>query len=181
MAEKKKNNFRLKLTPAKKAAVKKRLLEARASLTIAYQLGYYVGEDIVNRRLPTLSVDSLKTRNVIKATPEEEVECKRLNDVWFSKRMAFRGDEKEATKATKKEWDEMRAYHEMLEEKYLSKTLECHFSCLNISEKDMAEFKKGIGVSLWNCDCSHYSCNAEDIQVTPDEDGWFTVITLKKA
>lgn len=180
MAEKENKRKRLQLSPERSAAVKKRLLEERASLTLAYQLGFYVGEQIVSRYLPTLSVDSIHTRKNISVTCAEGDECRRLNDVWFGKRMAFRGDENEASKATEEEWKALRAYHEMLEEKYLPKTVECRFSLLNITEENMAEFKEGVGASLWDCDCSHYSTKPEDIEVKADEDGWFTVITLKK-
>lgn len=178
MAEKKPNRFRL--STEERAEVRKRLLERRATLSLTYQLGYYVGEQIVDRFLPTLSCDSLQTRTVISVTAGEGDECKRLESVWFSKRMEHRGDEKEASEATKTEWDALRAYREMLEEKYLPKTIDCHFQVLNITEDNMKEFKEGIGVSLWNCDCSHYSAKPEDIDVKADDDGWFTVITLKR-
>lgn len=171
---------RFKLTPERSAAVKKRLLEQRASLSLAYQLGFYIGEEIVHRFLPTLSVDMIQTKTNISVTCAEGDECKRLNDIWFGKRMQHRGSESEAQKATETEWNALRAYHEMLEEKYLPKTVECHFQLLNITDEHMQEFKKGIGASLWDCDCSHYSTKPEDIEVKADEDGWFTIITLKK-
>lgn len=180
MKEKKNKRPRLpEITPERKEEMRQRALQKRASLSLAYQLGFYVGEQIVSRFLPTLSVDMLQTNKVISTTLGEVGECKRLNDVWFSKRMSIRGGVAE-TKATEKEWEELRAYHEALEEKYLPKTIDCHFSLLNIAKKNMEEFKKGIGASLWDCDCSHYSTKPEDIQVADDEDGWFTIITIKR-
>lgn len=173
--------IRKEYTDEDRAEFKKRRMENRAKLTLAFQLGYYVGEQIVDRFLPTLSCDMLQTRKVISVTAGEGDECRRLNDVWFAKRMEFRGDENEATKATETEWNALRAYHEMLEDKYLKDTIECRFSLLNIGESDMEDFKKGIGVSLWDCDCSHYSCDEKDIEVADDEDLWFTVITLKRS
>ena len=68
----------------------------------------------------------------------------------------------------------------MLEEKYLPKTIECRFQLLNITEENMKDFKKGVGASLWDCDCSHYSTEVKDIDVKADEDGLFTIITLKR-
>lgn len=50
-------------------------------LTAEYQLGYYVGEYIYSRFLPTLSTlstDLLQTRNVIKVFEEDELENKRF-------------------------------------------------------------------------------------------------------
>lgn len=170
-----------RLTPEKKEAIKKRMLEHRASLTLAYQLGHYVGEEIVRKFLPTLSVDSIHTRTNISVTCAEGDECRRLDNIWFNKTMEFHPYDEAAKEATKKEWDESRAYHEMLEEKYLPKTVECHLRCLNITEENMKEFKEAIGHVLWNCDCSHYSTKPEDIDVKADEDGYFTIITLKKS
>jgi len=167
-------------TDEERAEFKKKRLESKSKLTLAFQLGYYVGEQIVHRYLPTLSCDMLQTRTVISVTSGEGDECKRLNDVWFGKRMEFRGDENEATKATETEWNALRAYHEMLEDKYLKETIDCRFGVLNIEEKDMVEFKKGVGISLWDCDCSHYSTNIEDIEIKIDDDAWYTVITLKR-
>lgn len=181
MSEKKKNSFRFNLSPERKAELKKSRLEERASLTLPYQLGHYVGEDIVRKFLPTLSVDSLQTRTIIPTTPDEEVEAKRLHNIWFGKVMSFKGSDEEKHKTTETEWKALRAYHESLEEKYLPKTIECRFRFLNITQENMKEFKMALGNALWNCDCSHYSCNAEDIDVKADEDGWFTIITIKRA
>lgn len=175
--KKNKRNGFPQLTPEREAAVKKRLLEQRASLNLAYQLGYYVGEKIVNKFLPTLSVDMLQTRKNISVTAGEGDECRRLDAIWYEKRITNRDDD---DKSSEEEWKALRAYHEMLEEKYLPKTIDCHFQLLNVTEENMQQFKKGVGASLWNCDCSHYSTKPEDIDVKADEDGWFTVITLKR-
>ena len=169
---------RLRLTEEDRQAIVKRRLEARAKLSLAFQLGFYVGEQIVNRYLPTLSVDSIQTRKVISVTNDEQHEATRLKDIWFDKAIAFKGTDVEKEKATKEEWNALRTYHEMLEEKYLPKTIECHFSLLNVTENDMEEFKKGISISLWDCDCSHYSVKEENIGVVADDEGMFTVITL---
>lgn len=165
-----------------RAEFKKKRMEENSKLSLAFQLGYFVGEQIVDKFLPTLSCDMLQTRKVISVTCGEGDECRRLNDVWFAKRMEFRGDEDKATKATEEEWKALRAYHEMLEDKYLKDTIECHFRILNVNEEDMNEFKSGIGNSLWDCDCSHYSTKSEDIDVKmDDDDGWFTNIILKRS
>jgi hypothetical protein len=178
--EEKKHKRKRKLfdfTPEEKEEIRQRSLKARAALTLAYQLGFYVGEEIVHRYLPTLSVDMIRTNKNISVTCAEGDECRRLNNVWYAKRMASRDDD---NKSSEKEWNELRAYHEMLEEKYLPKTVRCSFQLLNITEEHMEEFKKGVGDSLWDCDCSHYSTRPEDIEVKADEDGWFTEIILKR-
>lgn len=90
--------------------------------------------------------------------------------------------ESEKLKATEEEWNAVKAYHEMLESKYLPETIECHFGLLNISDisdSDMQEFKKGIGESLWDSDSSYYHTDSEHIEVN-NNDFSFTIITLKR-
>jgi hypothetical protein len=174
-----KSRFRKEFTDEERAEFKKEMLERRAKLTLAYQLGYYVGEQIVDKFLPTLSCDALQTRKVISVRCDEGDECKRLHDIWFNKTMEYKRDD-EGLEASKGEWASLRAYHEMLEEKYLPATIDCHFQLLNVTEENMADFKKGVGIALWDCDCSHYLCEPEDIEVEADEDGWFTNIKLKR-
>lgn len=167
----------LTLTKEEKQELKRKRLEHRASWTLAYQLGVYVGEKIVRRYLPTLSVDSIHTKENISVTCAEGDECRRLNEIWFQKTMQHRDDN---TKS-EVEWKALRDCHEKLEEKYLPKTVECHFQLLHITEEHMSDFKEGISIALWDCDCSHYSTKVEDINVvTDDDDGYFTIITLKK-
>lgn len=188
------------LTPEVREELRQKRLNERASLSLAYQLGVYVGEYIVDRYLPTLSVDAIHTNNNISVTCAEGDECRKLNDIWFNKtqevrsrlnlELRERGNEtgkdwaevdRKTSEETEAEWNALRAYHHMLEEKYLPKTVECYLQALNIPEEHLQDFKKGIGSALWDCDCSHYSVEPEDIDVKADEDGWFTIITLKKA
>lgn len=172
--------LRKKFTPEEKEEMRQKALARRAALSLAYQLGYYVGEQIVQRYLPTLSVDMIHTRKNISVTCAEGDECRRLDKVWFEKVHSVKGTEAEKKKATEPEWNALRDYHEMLEAKYLLPAIDCSFQLLNVTEENMEEFKKGVGTSLWDCDCSHYSCRPEDIEVKADEEGWFTVITLKR-
>jgi hypothetical protein len=168
------------ITPQQRDDFKRERLEDKAKLTLAFQLGYYIGEEIVHRFLPTLSVDDIRTNNNISVTCGEGDECRRLNNVWWSKISSLRNvSDDEKTNATEEEWKALRAYHEMLEEKYLPKTVKCRFSLINVLEEDILEFKRGIGVSLWDSDCSHYSTDVENINIADDEDLLFTVITIK--
>lgn len=186
-----------RLTPEKLEEMKQERLKDRASLSLASQLGYYVGEEIVRRYLPTISVDSIHTNTNISVTCAEGDECRRLRDTWRNSReearvrlnkelresnpdIAWWEIDNKVSEATETEWKALRAYHEMLEEKYLPKTVECHFSFLNVSEENMQDFKEAIGGVLWDCDCSHYLVEPENIDVKADEDGYFTIITLKR-
>lgn len=142
-------------------------------VTLAYQLGYYVGEQIVDQHLVTLSCDEIQTRKTISVNCAEGDEYRRLNNVWFEKRTSKLDSESE--------WQALRAHHTFLKNKYIPVILECYFSVIHIENTDLEEFKKGIGCSLWDSDCSYYSTKSEDIDVKTDEDRWFTIITLKKA
>ena len=164
-----------RLTEEKCLELKNKRIEERSKLSLALQLGFYVGEGIVIRYLPTLSVDDIQTRKVISVTHAENKEAKRLNDVWYTKRSASKNDD---DTESEEEWKALRAYHEMLEAKYLPSAIKCYFGVLNITEENMADFKRGVAMSLWDCDCSHYSTKPENISVVADEDGYFTVITL---
>lgn len=170
-----------KLTKKDKQKIRKERVEKRKSLTLAYQLGYYIGEEIVRRYLPTLSCEEIKTNKVIQVKISEADERRRLDNAWYSKFSSIKGSNLERSNATKKEWESLRAYSKMLEDKYLPSTIECSFQLLNLTRRDIFDFKKGVGASLWDCDCSHYSSKVKDISVKTDKDGYFTTIKLIKA
>lgn len=161
-----------KLTDVEKESLKQRRLEHTASLTMAYQLGVYVGEYIVDKFLPTLSIDSIHTNTNISVTCVEGDTCRRLTDVWFEK--------SHGKESSIEAWQDLMTHRRKMEDKYLPKTVECHIAPLNIKEVDITEFKNGLIATLWNCDCSHYSTNPEDILIDMETESYFTVITLHK-
>jgi hypothetical protein len=161
------------LTPEKSEEMRLRRLANIKAMTMEYQLGWYVGEEIVRKYLPTLSVDMIQTRTVIEVDPAEKVECERLNDIWFEKSQRL-GQE-----GSSKEWKELRAYHEMLEAKYLPKEVICHIQPVNYIDED--QFKLGIVRALWDSDLCHYKCSdPSDVDVKLEDDAYFTKITLKR-
>lgn len=165
---------RFRMSEEKQAELKQKRLASRDALTMDYQLGLYVGEYIYFRFLPTLSVDSLKSLNVIKATDEEELECIRLSDLWFRK---YNDADKKV--AELEEWKALRAYHEILENKYLPKELKCPLPLLKITDEN--QFKEGLRTALWDTDLCHYKIeNNEDIVISEDSSAYFTTITLTR-
>lgn len=158
------------ITPEDKERLKTKRLKQIKSLTAEYQLGVYVGEDIVRKKLPCLSIDMIHTKNVISVTPEEELRAKELNDTWYNNHKDG-GDEDP-------NWLALRAFHKEMEDKYLPKSVECYFSPLNID--NMSEFKQGIRTSLWDCDICHYDIEEDNIDVKLTDDYYFTIITLKR-
>jgi hypothetical protein len=164
-----KSRFRLNISAEEIEAMKQDRLAERKKLTAEYQFGYYAGEYIYMNFLPTLSVDGLQSRNVIKVSDEEEAEAKRLQDIWFPPE----GFEASKDKTT---WNNLRAYHEMLEAKYLPAELKCHMPCLNVVNE--AEFKEGLISSLWDTDLCHYSLKPENIRIEHDEDGYCSYVVL---
>jgi hypothetical protein len=140
----------------------------KKSLTAEYQLGYFVGEDIVNRFLPTLSVEG-GTRKEILVSSDEQREYNRLDKKWYERC-------KSGVINARDEWKELQEYREFLKVKYLPNPLICHEKLLNI--RDMDKFKTGLITSLWDCDHCNYSLESEDIEIYDEED-YFTIIKLK--
>jgi hypothetical protein len=168
-----KRNKIFDITPEEREEVRNTRIKWIKSTTMEYQIGYYVGEQIVRKNLPCLDVDMIYTSNVIKVTPEEFVEAKRLNEVWYTNHTdKLRGDDDP-------NWLALRVYHKELEGKYLPKVLTCYINPINVV--DMEEFKRGVRAALWDCDMCHYNIsNNSDIDVAYDEDYYFTIITLKR-
>ena len=73
------NDLLESITPEMEKNWKQRRIETKNSLTSEYQLGYYVGEYIVSRFLPTLSTDIIQSRRVINVSEEDTEENKRLD------------------------------------------------------------------------------------------------------
>ena len=158
-------------TPEYKEKRLKERMESKERLTAEYQFGYYVGEEIVTRHLPTITTDMIKSRNQIKVSDEDTEENKRLHDEWWETgQYGSRKDEE----LNKENWKLYRQNMVMLEKKYLPNPLKCNIDLLNI--RDEKEFKDGLIHSLWNCDMCTYSLKPEDIKIYDDEDLWFTII-----
>ena len=158
-------------TPEYKERRLKKRIESKEKLTSEYQFGYYVGEDIVRRFLPTITTDSLLTRTQIKVSDEDSEENKRLHDLWWeSGKYGSNPDDL----VNKENWGLYHQHNKMLEKKYLPNPLKCHIDLLNIRNEE--DFKDGLIHSLWNCDMCTYSLKPEDIKIYDDEDLWFTII-----
>jgi hypothetical protein len=149
-------------------------VERKKNTTLTYQLGHYVGAEIFNCYLPTLSSDMLHSRKVIEISEEDSKENKRLESEWYS--TTKYGSNRDLEKC-KENWDLYYAHNKMLEKKYLPDPLECHLDILNV--EDWEEFKKGLIDYLWNCDMCSYSLKPEDIEITETEDVYFTIIKFK--
>ena len=129
------NDLLESITPEMEKNWKQRRIETKNSLTSEYQLGYYVGEYIVSRFLPTLSTDIIQSRRVINVSEEDTEENKRLDSEWVNTK---RPNEE----GSKDKWDLFYRHNKMLEKKYLPNPLICHLGTLNILNMD--EFKKGL-------------------------------------
>jgi hypothetical protein len=168
-----KRNKIFDITPEEHQEIINKRIEWIKEMTMEYQIGYYVGEQIVRKDLPCLDVDMIHTSRVINVTPEELAEAKRLNDVWYNNY----SDKVNGVEDTN--WLALRAYHRELEDKYLPKVLTCHVDPINVV--DVEEFKKGVRTALWDCDICHYDIKENsDIDVSYDKDYYFTIITLKR-
>ena len=141
-------------------------------VTMDRQLGFYIGENIVDNYLPTLSTDMMQSRKVIQVNDEDSIENKRLDEDWFNTCTHRSGNSGE-----KEKWDLYFQHNKMLEKKYLPPVLECVFGLIRIN--DMDEFKEGLRSSLWNCDMCSYNIDKENIEIEYDMEMGFTHIKFK--
>ena len=141
---------------------------------ILNSLGFYIGEDIVNRFLPTLSVDG-NTRKIHQVTYGESVEYKRLNELWFKEYQEFKYGHRE--KDATKEWNDYLTYRYKLKVKYLPHVLKCHIGRLNFTEEELPHIKTGLIHSLWDSDICEYSLKEENVKIYDER--YFTIIELK--
>jgi hypothetical protein len=159
-------------TPEYKQKQIKKNEEYLNKLTLDRQLGYYVGEHIVSRYLPTLSTDLLQSRRVIQVNDEDTAENKRLDKEWFNSCTHKSGDSGDNEK-----WNLYLQHNKMLEKKYLPNPLECHLGLIKFNDEN--EFKEGLKLSLWDCDMCSYDIEKENIKIEYDMEMGFTVISFQ--
>ncbi len=145
-------------------------------LTVDRKLGYYVGENIVHRYLPTLSTDMLHSRNVIEVSEEDKIENERLNTEWFSTtRYMPNWDGK--SDGDNNKWELYFQHNKILEKKYLPNPLKCYLGLIKFNDED--EFKEGLRTSLWDCDMCSYNIEKENIKIDHDMETGFTIISFQ--
>lgn len=164
------------LTPEKREEMRQERLKENKEQSLESQLGYYVGEYIVRTHLPTISTDSIRSRNCIIVSEEDSIENKRLEEEWYSTTRYGGNHNGKDENGDKEKWEEYYNHNKFLEYKYLPHKLICHLRPLNV--ENIEEFKKGLSWSLWDCDMCSYSTKPENIKIYDDEDGYFTMIEL---
>lgn len=153
---------------------KQKRIKHTESLTLEYQLGYFVGSEIVNRHLPTLSTDSMRSGVVIQVSEEDTEENTRLDSQWFE---STRYGNNRNPLAESPNWDLFHAHNKMLDKKYMPDPLVCRITPLNV--QNWGEFKEGLIECLWDCDMCSYSLKPEDIEISDDEGRHSTIIKFK--
>ena len=157
-------------TPEEREEWRKKRLERIKSLTAEYQLGLFVGEYIVDRFLPTVSTDMIKSKHVIQVSEEDTARHTAIHKALHD-RFGYNSIDDES-----QEWKDWLAINRELEAKYLPHKLECYVRILNII--DEKEFKTGIMHSLWDCDMCCYKCGIDEIEISQDDNLFFTNINL---
>ena len=145
-------------------------------ISMDYQLGYYVGEHIVSRYLPTLSTDMIQSRNVIEVSEEDSIENNRLDREWYLT-TKYQNDWNGEEDGDKEKWDLYYQHNKMLEQKYLPQKLECHLGLIKFNNEK--EFKEGLRSSLWDCDMCSYNIEIENIKIEYEMEFGFTKITFQ--
>lgn len=135
------------------------------------ELGYKIGDYIVDNYLVHLSIDTSRQKNIVIVSEEDVTEYNNIcNDLHESYKNSDINIESP-------EWTAYIDLRNKLKDKYLPEFLYCVVERVP-DDIDMKEFKQGVCCSLWDCDMSSYSCNASEIVVITDNEK--TVITLKR-
>lgn len=148
------------------------------SLTLEYQLGYFVGDYIVDHYLPTLSTDPIRSKNCIEVSDEDFMENERLSTTWSNRYEWGKFPDIKQENNVNSLWEAYRAHSEKLSKKYLPEVLKCTFNPINVENLD--EFKKGIADALWDSDICAYSTDLNDIKIYHDDEYYLTYIELKR-
>lgn len=142
-----------------------------ASLTL--QLGYYIGDAIVDRYMLNLDIDYERGKNIVKVSDEDKAAYAEIEKLL---------NEKQATSdkadVNWPEWINYIAFRKEMQRKYIPEFLECHVAKVE-SVTDYDELKRGIGASMWDSDRSNYACDPDNIKIK--DEGRCTVITLKRS
>jgi hypothetical protein len=154
-------------TPEERQAALERRIKAIQSMSLEFQLGCYVGDYIVDKYLPTLDVNMLRSKHVINVGAEEKLKYEKLHADWYRKYNETKEDKSP-------EWDELMTFRKELKKKYLPHTLDCFVAPLNV--KNMKDFKRGIMRSLWDCDMCSYKAGSVDDIIVEMEDNYFSSI-----
>lgn len=147
----------------------KRPKKKEPEVSLELQLGFYVGDYIVLKYLPTLSTDMMHSPNLVEVSEEDTIRYNELHDIWSKKRDTLPQEE------CKEEWETYRGFANQLQDKYLPPILECYISKVK-SIKNMDEFIRGIAVSLWDCDMCCY--DTKTIKIDDEDSEFFTKITI---
>lgn len=164
-------------TPEYREQQIKKKQEYLEKVSMDFQLGFFVGEYIVHRFLPTLSTDGLHSRNVINVSEEDAVENKRLSDEWLNTTRYGSNFNEESENGDKEKWELYHQHNKMLEKKYLPQTLETGIQLIRIDNEE--KFKEGLRHSLWNCDMCSYDIEPENIKIENDLFIGYTTITFQ--
>jgi len=131
-----------------------------------YQLGFYIGEMIFEKYLPTTDAVMLQTNHVIPLLPEDFIEYKRLEKEWSDHMWANMGNKKEKNPIIKAEgkrlFDIQLNFWRMAAKKILLPEIKCDILPLP-RHLNVTKFKEGLSYFLWDCDMCSYSIEHEDI------------------
>ena len=145
-----------------------------------YYIGILVGEYIVTNDLPTLSTDMMKTRRVIEVNEDDTKEHDRLEKLWHDRCIELRGD---PNRSENEFWNPYLEYNFRLAEKYYPHEISCRVPKFGLHLiDDIADLKRGIRDSLWDCDvCSYKIEKDEDIEIEKFDwpGAWCEIIKLK--
>lgn len=135
--------------------------------SLEFQLGLYIGDDIVKNYLPCLSIDG-DTNNPIEVSDEDTMEYEKVKKALDAIEFDNRCEESP-------KWKEYITFRKMLYKKYLPESIDCWVNRIE-SVMNMNDLKSGIQVAL--CDSDVCSYNTDIIEIRNDEVMLRSIVTI---
>lgn len=111
--------------------------------------------------MPTLSIDSIRSKYCFKVSKKDRDEFHKLENEW-SQTVDLLSSQ--GTQGESQLWSKLVEYKRILKKKYLPKTLDCLMMDFLVVD-NIPEFKRGLIDCLWDCDMCEYSLKEEDIKI----------------
>jgi hypothetical protein len=120
------------------------------------QIGEFVGESLVRRYVPCLSIDQLQTNTVVKVDYDDELVYRQ-----YEKEMWVNG------KLDSDKFKRCRNFNKVLEKRYLPAAIKCYLPPYHIT--DVEYFMKGVYFGIWDSDISPYNVDVNELPIVEDK------------
>lgn len=141
-----------------------------------WEIGFLIGELIVERYLPSLKGLECETNNSVPVSYEDRKRYNELENSWFELRQTERNSGEYIS--SNEQWIKYREFAISLYQKYFPEVLECYIPIPD--DVNVNDVKTGIRVALWDSDRCMYNISTNDDIIIENEEplNLFSVIRL---